>query len=229
MYFMRNLIFIALLLLTLVRFGQAQTRSPKVLTDTIAPAAPTSDNLLADLVNSTEQQPLLPSKMIFTQRVFWGPKGLLRTTNLAPLTPEGRVKELKIRRTMLVSHQVLGFVTLAGFVAQGIVGSKLYSAQGDQYNRLLNVHSALASGVNLTYATTALLSLTAPPKMIGDRRGYSSIKLHKYLAIVHMTGMIATNVLAGMIGQHPELKPYHRAAAYTTFGAFALSVLAIKF
>ncbi|MBQ1071481.1 hypothetical protein, partial [Micromonospora sp. D75] len=114
-------------------------------------------------------------------------------------------------------------------LAQGVVGGKLYTAQGDQYNRLLNLHGALASGVNVTYATTALLSLTAPPKMISDRRGYSSIKLHKYLAIVHITGMIATNVLAGSIQQRPDLKPYHRAAAYATFGAYALSVIAIKF
>ncbi len=35
--------------------------------------------------------------------------------------------------------------------------------------------------------------------MIGDRRGYSSFKLHKYLAIVYIAGMIATNVLAGSI------------------------------
>lgn len=226
---MRSFILIACLGLCLIRPTQAQTPSATTPADTIAPSAITNDNLLADLVDSTEQQPLLPPKMIFTQRVFWGPKGLLRTTNLAPLTPEGRTKELKIRRTMLVSHQVLGFVTLAGFLAQGIVGGKLYSAQGDGYNRLLDLHGTLSSGVNLTYAGAALLSLTAPPKMISDRRGYSSIKLHKYLAIVHMAGMIATNVLAGSIKQRPELKPYHRAAAYATFGAYALSVIAIKF
>ncbi|MEZ0612417.1 hypothetical protein ACAW74_28165 [Fibrella sp. WM1] len=206
--------------------SDAQKVSSATPADTTAPVTATTD-LLAELVDSTEQ-PLLPHKMIFTQRVFWGPKGLLRVADLAPLTAEGRAKELKIRRTMLVGHQVMGFVTLAGFVAQGIVGAKLYNATGDQYNRLLNVHSALATGVNVTYTTTALLSLTAPPKMLDERRGLSSIKLHKYLAVAHIAGMIATNVLAGSLQQHPELKPYHRAAAYTTFGAFALSIIAIK-
>ncbi|MBO0939293.1 hypothetical protein J2I47_22255 [Fibrella sp. HMF5335] len=222
-------IFFTLLLIgcfALIR-SYAQTAPVAIPADTAAPVTATN-NLLADLVDSTEQQPLLPHKMIFTQRVFWGPKGLLRVTDLAPLTAEGRAKELKIRRTMLVGHQVMGFVTLAGFVAQGIVGAKLYNATGDQYSRLLNVHSALATGVNVTYTTTALLSLTAPPKMLDERRGLSSIKLHKYLAMVHIAGMIATNVLAGSLQQHPELKPYHRAAAYTTFGAFALSIIAIK-
>lgn len=226
---MRILVLISLFWLVLLAPSRAQMPTGNAPADTLAPVTPATDDLLADLVDSTDKQPLLPHKMIFAQRVFWGPRGLLRTTNLAPLTPEGRARELKIRRTMLVSHQVLGFVTLAGFIGQGLVGAKLYNAQGDQYNRLLNLHGALASGVNITYATTALLSLTAPPKMIGDRLGYSSIKLHKYLALVHIAGMMATNVLAGSIQQRPELKPYHRAAAYATFGAYALSVIAIKF
>jgi hypothetical protein len=46
-----------------------------------------------------------------------------------------------------------------------------------------------------------------------------------------MTAMIATNVLAGQI-EGPNAatyKPYHRAAAYTAFGAFAASMIIIKF
>jgi hypothetical protein len=41
--------------------------------------------------------------------------------------------------------------------------------------------------------------------------------------------MVATNILAGMIRQNESLKPIHRAVAYTTFGAFAASFIAIKF
>ena len=44
-----------------------------------------------------------------------------------------------------------------------------------------------------------------------------------------LTGMIATNILAGQLEGHPELKPYHRAAAYTTFAAFAAATIVIKF
>jgi hypothetical protein len=46
-----------------------------------------------------------------------------------------------------------------------------------------------------------------------------------------MTAMIATNVLAGQT-EGPNgatYKPYHRAAAYTAFGAFAASMIIIKF
>jgi hypothetical protein len=205
----------------------AQDTTPKPAADSSATSS--SEDLLAGLTDSVKTEPLLPHKMIFTQRVFWGPKGLLRVMNVAPLTPEGREKELKIRRTMLVTHQVMGFVTLAGFVAQGIVGSKLYNAQGDDYRRIKNLHENLATAINISYATTALLSLTAPPKMLSDRRGFSGLKLHKYLAIAHIAGMIATNVLADKIKEDYSLKPAHRIAAYTTFGTFAASIIAIKF
>lgn len=222
------------LLVLLLCFGlrvQAQDTT-KVANPTATPVAvdtTSADQMLAGLTDSLTAQPLLPHKMLFTQRVFWGPKGLLRVMNLAPLTPEGREKELKIRRSMLVAHQVMGFVTLAGFVVQGILGAKLYNAQGEQYQRLYSAHQTSAAFINVAYGTTALLSLTAPPKLLADRKGLSGIKLHKYLAIVHLTGMLATNILACMIRQQPELKPYHRAVAYTTFGAFAASIIAIKF
>jgi hypothetical protein len=197
--------------------------------DTIPAVDQSAADLLAGLSDSTTAEPLLPRKMIFTQRAFWGPKGLLRTTHIAPLTPESRGKELKIRRTMLVAHQIGGFVTLAGFVAQGILGGKLYSAKGQEYVDLKRWHERTAGIINVTYGTTLALSLTAPPPIVGARRGFTTIKLHKYLAVLHLTGMIATNVLAGMIDQHPDLKPIHRAAAYTTFGAYAVSIAALTF
>ncbi|SDL42995.1 hypothetical protein [Siphonobacter aquaeclarae] len=203
--------------------GIAQTEPGRAQPDS------SGDDLLKTLVDTASRPALLPPKMIVTQRLLWGSKGFMRTTGMAPLTPEGRAHELKIRRSMLVSHQVAGFVTLAGFIAQGIVGAKLYNATGSEYSRLKSTHETIGTAVNITYTTTALLSLFAPPRMVSERRGFSSIKLHKYLAVVHIAGMIATNVLASSLEGHPELKPYHRAAAYTTFGAFAASVIAIKF
>lgn len=188
-----------------------------------------ADNLLAGLTDTTAAQPLLPHRMLFTQRVFWGPKGLLRAVNIAPLTPDGRARELKVRRTMLIAHQIGGFVTLAGFVAQGLIGAHLYNAKGDDYTSTLRWHQRSATFVNVSYGTTLLLSLTAPPPLLAARRGYSSIKLHKYLAVAHLTGMVLTNVLAHQIDAHPDLKPYHRAAAYGTFITYAASLIALKF
>ena len=126
---------------------------------------------------------------------------------------------------MLVAHQAMGFLTLGTMIAQGIVGSKLYN--GDI--SLKDTHESLAVAVNFTYFTTASLALFAPPKMFDERKGYSSIKLHKALAIVHLSAMIATNILAGQLESNPELKPWHRATAFTAFGAFAASMIVIKF
>lgn len=211
---------------------QAQDSTAVRRDTTIAPSTTeaSATDLLAGLSDSTEAKPeLLPHKMIFTQRAFWGPKGLLRSMKIAPLTPEGRTHELKVRRTMLIAHQIGGFVTLAGFIAQGIIGAKLYNAKGQDYVDTKKWHERSATFINVTYGTTLLLSLTAPPPVVGARKGFTTIKLHKYLAIVHLTGMVATNVLAHMIDENASLKPYHRAAAYTTFGAYAASILAITF
>ncbi len=183
-------------------------------------------NLLDELISTDSvSQKLLPDKIIFTQQIFWGEKGVMRNFDYFQLTPEKRQNELKVRRTMLVTHQILGFATLGGMIAQGFVGAKLYNGN----NGLKDTHEMLAAGVNIGYFTTASLSLFAPPKMIDERKGYSSIKLHKALAIIHLSGMIATNILAGQLESNPALRPYHRAAAYTAFGAFAASMIVIKF
>ena len=206
------------------RIGQ-----PTAVADTTQPAAQSADDLLGSLTDAIPAAPLLPDHMLITQRVFWGKKGLMRLTGALPLTTEGRSKELNIRRTMLKLHQIGGFVTLAGFLAQGIIGSQLYKAQGEDYVRLRSLHETMSKAVTISYATTALLSLTTPPPAVGQRRGLSTIKLHKYLAVVHMVGMIATNVLGNRILKNPELKPYHRTAAYTTFAAFTTAIIVLKF
>ncbi len=185
-----------------------------------------SNNLLDELTqNDSTTVKLLPDHIIPTQRLMWGPRGIMRNFNAFELSPQSRELELKIRRTMFVSHQIVGFCTLGAMVAQGIVGSKLYNGDAG----IKNLHEGLATGINIGYSLTAFEALFAPPKMINDYKGYSSIKVHKYLAIVHLTGMIATNILAGMVEDNPSLKPYHRAAAFTTFGSLAAAMIIIKF
>ena len=88
------------------------------------------DNSLFDEISTKQKsQELLPSSMIFTQRLLWGEKGLMRTTKAIPLNLENREKELRIRRKMLLAHQVIGYATLAGMIAQGVLGTKLYRGQ----------------------------------------------------------------------------------------------------
>jgi len=217
----------------------AQTDTLGLNVDIVKPDITQSDVLVTenqavvdtnDLLNEIENaesvtQELLPESMIFTQRMLWGKNGLMRHFDAFKLTPENRIAELKVRRVMLVSHQILGFATLGGMIAQGIVGAKLYQGDGN----LKDAHEALATGVNIAYFTTAGLSLFTPPKMLADKEGYSSIKVHMGLAIVHLTSMIATNVLAGQLETNENLRPYHRATAFTAFGTYAAAMIIIKF
>jgi hypothetical protein len=184
----------------------------------------------ADLLKQLQQDEkmdtaLLPPKIIFTQKMLWGEKGLFRTAGWAPLTVEHRKKEMQTRRFMLKAHQVLGFITLGGIVAQGIVGSQLYNGKPE----LKDTHEALATGINITYSMAALSSLFAPPPLVNRDKGLTSLRLHKWLAVVHMSGMIATNILAGQIENNPDLKSVHRAVAFTTFAAYTAAVVVIKF
>jgi hypothetical protein len=182
------------------------------------------DDLLNDLMKDQDSTTeLLPKKMLLTQRVLWGQKGLLRP--ISPLTATNREKELKLRRGMLVAHQVLGFVTLGGMVGQGITGTQLYKNKGGVYD----IHKNLAIAVNTTYSATAVMSLFAPPPLINRDKKLSAIRLHKWLAVVHMGGMIATNVLAEKAEDDSKFRKWHRAAAFTTFASYAAAVITIKF
>jgi hypothetical protein len=187
-----------------------------------------TDSLLQSLLvdEKMDSQLIAPTKMLITQKLIWGNNGILKnrygsTQDLV----ERRKIDLRIRRKMLQIHQIGGFVTLGGMLAQGIVGSQLYNGS----YKLKETHEKLGTVVNLTYGLTAVNSLFTPPSTFKRDKKLTSIRLHKWLAIVHMTGMIATNILGTQIEKNPNLKPYHRAAAYTSFVSLAAATVVIKF
>lgn len=184
------------------------------------------DELMSDLETEEVKPAFLPKKMLFTQRMLWGEKGLYRRVGLAPkdLTAESRERELKARKTMFRIHQATGLLAAGGMITQAILGPKLYNGNFS----VRSAHEKVALGTNIAYGTTALLALTAPPPMV-NRRKFDNIKLHKMLSITHMTGMITTNVLARLIEDNPNLKKYHRASAITTFAAYSAAIASIKF
>ena len=176
------------------------------------------ESLFEEEMRMDEQ--LLPQKMIFTQSLLWGKSGLFRKTGISKLSFKQREKELKVRNVMLKSHQILGYLTLGGMVAQGIMGGKLYNGEYELYE----THKKLGSWVTASYFTGAGLSLFAPPPLIRNRvKGLNSIKAHKFLAYVHFSGMIATNAWS------KEDRDWHKYAAYTTFVSYATAVLVFKF
>ena len=163
---------------------------------------------------------LLPRKMIFTQSLLWGENGLFRKTFISKLSLEQREKELKVRNVMLKAHQIIGYLTLAGMVAQGIMGGRLYNGDYDLYD----THKTLGKWVTASYFTGAGLSLFAPPPLVKKKvKGFNSIKMHKWLAYIHFSGMIATNAWS------KEDKDWHKYAAYSTFASYATAILVFKF
>jgi hypothetical protein len=186
-----------------------------------------TDSLLHTILieEKVDSQLIKPSKMFFTQQFIWGNNGLLKNRYHADDLVERRKIDLRIRRKMLQMHQIGGLVTLGGMIAQGIVGSQLYNGSYD----LKQTHKNLGMAVNLSYGFTAVNGLFTPPSTFQRDKKMSSIKLHKWLAIVHLSSMIATNILGPQIDKNYQLKPYHRAAAYTSFISLTAAMVVIKF
>ena len=184
-----------------------------------------------DLFNSlrketAKDESLLPSRMIFTQKALWGNNGLLRKVGFSNLNVEQREKELKLRRSMLKIHQIIGYLTLAGMVTQGFLGGRLYNnlESGIYDTDLYNIHKTVGNLTSISYFTGAGLSLFAPPPLINKKRkGLSSIKAHKYLASVHFSAMLATNIFKN------RNRKIHKISAYTAVGSFAAAVLVFNF
>ena len=115
-----------------------------------------TDSLLQTLLvdEKIDSQLIAPQKMLFTQKLVWGENGILKnrygsTQDLV----ERRKIDLRIRRKMLQLHQIGGFVTLGGMVAQGIIGSQLYKGS----YQLKETHEKLGAAINLSYGFTAVL------------------------------------------------------------------------
>jgi len=179
------------------------------------------ENLVVD-----EEPILLPEKMIFTQRIFWGEKGLFRKTGISNLTVENREKELIVREKMLKAHQIIGYITFAGMIYQGILGGKLYNGDYSVYD----THKKLGKIVTASYFTGAGLSLFTPPPLVSrENEGINNIKLHKILANVHIPAMIVTNIYSDKQYESKKFKEIHKNAAYTAVASYTLAMITIIF
>ena len=177
------------------------------------------------LIN-TEKPSLLPEKMLISQRVLWGEKGLLRKTGIVKLSLENREKELIVREKMLKAHQIIGYITFAGMIYQGILGGKLYNGDYSVYE----THKTLGKVVTVSYFTGAGLSLFTPPPLVNRKReGLSNIRLHKILANVHVPAMIVTNIYADKQHGNRSHKKIHKASAYTAVASYSLAMFTIIF
>lgn len=171
---------------------------------------------------------LLPDNISFMEKGLWGEDGLFRKMGLAaPLTPESRKSELSLRRTMLVAHQIGGFVTLWSMITAIYFGQKILNGdRGYVTNHKIFVATTIAS-----YSVTGLLAVLSPPPLI-RRDETSTITIHKTLAWVHFTGMVLTPILGSMISRRAtdsQLAHFHQISAYTTATALAASLIVVTF
>ncbi len=167
-----------------------------------------------------DKNELLPNKMLLTQRIFWGEKGVFRKINISKLNKKNRQKELVVRKKMLKAHQFIGYLTFLGMLTQGYLGGKLYSGDYSLYD----LHKNIGKAVTISYFTGAGLSLFSPPPLVRNKKkGFSSIKAHKILGGIHFSAMIATNIYSD------KNKSVHKASAYTAFVSYALAIVVFKF
>lgn len=205
----------------------------------LAAHAPSVKPLAPDSLPPSVVRRLLPQNMSFMEKGLWGEDGILRTTGIAsPLSPQVRISELKLRRAMLVSHQIGGFLTLASMIATIYYGQKslLDPHSGQRSDPYRSKHQFFELSTIVLYSGTGLLAVLSPPPLI-RRDEFSTTTIHKTLAWVHFLGMVVTPILGGTIlkrgpiGRYVDLNQakFHQISGYITAGALAASMIVVTF
>jgi hypothetical protein len=185
------------------------------------------DSTVPDTIPHPVKRKLLPDNMSFVERGLWGEHGVFRKIGIiSDLTPESRKHELGIRRTMLVAHQIGGFVALGSMITACYFGQRILDGNpGYRTNHEIAVTASIIS-----YSATGLLAVLSPPPMI-RRDEVSTTTIHKELAWIHFAGMVLTPILGGMIKHrtYDQQAHFHQISAYITTAAMAASMITVTF
>jgi hypothetical protein len=192
-----------------------------------------------DSIKQTTVRRLLPENISIMEKGLWGEDGFLRSTGIAsPLTPQVRKSELNLRRTMLSTHQIGGFLTLASMLTAVYYGQKSLNDpnSGQRNDPYRGPHKTFIATTIVLYSATGLLAILSPPPSI-RRDEISTTTIHKTLAWVHVLGMIVTPILGstilkrGPIGRYVDLNQarFHQISAYATTAVFAASMIVVTF
>ena len=127
----------------------------------------------------------LPSNLPIIKRPFWGENGIFRKYEIAP---KSRLDELKLRKNMMQWHQRLALVNLGLMAYQVNIGKKVDEEPSDYYDKYQQTHKYLGYTSFTIYMTSAGLSIFSPPALKYNK-GITSMNLHRYLSIIHFTGM----------------------------------------
>ena len=179
----------------------------------------------------------LPENMPIIKSFLWGDNGVLRNT---VLDPNNRLKELEIRQNMLQLHQKIALFTLGCMTYQYQLGN---SMSGNSYSNYSEVerkkHMYLGYLTFGSYMTAASFSILSPPGMKYTKKNkLSNMKIHRYLAVVHFTGMMIQPYLgyqASIAGREFRsadrkiLLNYHQTIGSITTISYILSFLTTIF
>jgi hypothetical protein len=170
---------------------------------------------------------ILPDNMPLQTKILWSQNGLLRKTKLFNVD---RPRELVLRKKMLQLHQKLALGTLGLLFVQGYLGSKLEDA-GSNYSKISDNHALLGNIAIGSYFASAVLSYTAPPAIRYNKK-IDSIRIHRWLSIIHFSGMIALPYLGKRVSNpnkynvaYDDALRLHRNTAIMTISSMSLSAL----
>ena len=179
------------------------------------------------VINKETSLYALPDKMPLQTKILWSQNGLLRKTKLFEVD---RPRELILRKKMLQLHQKLALGTLGLLFAQGYLGSKLEDA-GSNYSKISDNHALLGKIAIGSYFASAMLSYSAPPAIRYNKK-VDSIRIHRWLSVIHFSGMIALPYLGKRVSNpgkynvaYDDALILHRNTAIMTICSMTLSAI----
>ena len=174
--------------------------------------------------NTLSLKDSLPENMPFIKKIFWDEKGVFRELNLAP---NNRLNELELRRDMMQWHQKIALVNLGLMAYQYHLGHNM----DEDYTSRSNLHRNLGYATFGLYMTSAGLSVFSPPALKYDK-GVSPMNLHRFLSVIHFSGMLVQPWLGYKINNSCHGEHYmdlHRDVGNIVFASYLLSFILTLF
>ena len=173
----------------------------------------------------------LPENMPLIKKLFWSENGIIRKLDLAPAS---RYDELILRKDMMQWHQRIALINIGLMSYQYYLGKEIdqnnaYQVLGaDKYDEYKSMHKNLGYTTYTLYMTSAGLSLFSPPALRYDKN-LSSMKLHRYLAIIHFAGMSIQPWLGYQASNNPDeydrYMDMHRKTGEIVFSSYLIAFL----
>tara|TARA_B100000686_G_C16659507_1_gene900100 strand:+ start:221 stop:856 length:636 start_codon:yes stop_codon:yes gene_type:complete len=167
----------------------------------------------------------IPDNMPLIKKPFWSEDGLFRRINIAP---SNRYDELLIRKDMMQWHQKLSLINLSLMGYQYYIGKKMDDNPMEYKQKYESTHRDLGYTTYTIYMTSAGLSIFSPPALEYDKN-LSSMKLHRYLSLIHFTGMSIQPWLGYQASNNPDdydhYMDMHRKTGEVVLASYVIAFL----